>query len=72
MGRAPQTSKFETTAEYTKYISTLNKARLQDLCMEQGLFPSHDRKMMIKALEKKFKTAQAKSIRNREIKKIIK
>jgi hypothetical protein len=63
MGRPEKKAKYESLEEFSNYLKTINKARLQDLCMESGLVPSHERRMMIRALEKHFKRASAKSVR---------
>ena len=63
MGIPEKGDSFENLEKYKEFLLTLNKARLQDLCMEEGLIPSHERRMMIRGLEKKFKRSQAKGIR---------
>ena len=63
MGVPEKGDTFENLAKYKEFLATLNKARLQDLCMEQGLIPSHERRMMVRGLEKKFQRNQAKGVR---------
>lgn len=63
MGIPDKQDSFETLAQFSEYLKHLNKARLQELCMEGGLVPSHDRRLMIRALEKLFKREKAKGIR---------
>lgn len=63
MGRPEKKVKYESLEEFSTYLKSINKARLQDLCMEAGLVPSHERRMMIRALEKQFKRDSAKSVR---------
>lgn len=71
MGAPDKTTTFETKAEFSEYLLTLNKARLQDLCMERGLVPSHERRMMIRALEKCFSREQAKNVRVDDHKQLL-
>lgn len=71
MGAPDKTTTFNNKAEFSAYLLTLNKARLQDLCMEKGLIPSHERRMMIRALEKCFNRDQAKGVRVDDHKQLL-
>ena len=71
MGVPDKTSTFKTLEEYSIYLASLNKARLQDICMKEGLIPSHERRMMVRALEKQFRRNQAKGVRVNDHKQLL-
>lgn len=55
MGRKSAKKDFENLKEYSDYLGAINKAKLQELCIKEGMLPAHDRRMMIRALERQFK-----------------
>jgi hypothetical protein len=71
MGAPYKKVTFENSAEYSQYLESLNKARLQDICMSEGLIPSHERRMMIRALEKQFKRHLAAGVRVTDHKQLV-
>lgn len=62
--------KFSSSEEYKNHLESLNKAKLQKLCMERGLMASHDRRAMLKTLEKEFNRDLAKSVKVEDRRKI--